>query len=69
MTKSKRNPIRRGARRKLSPTAKFITDEEQAAIGAWLKTNEVEVLEPVDPTAAPTDDEGAPEEEVEEEEE
>ncbi|EPX84025.1 hypothetical protein [Salipiger mucosus] len=52
----KKAPIRRGQRRRESPTSKFITDEEQAAINEWMKTNEVEVLEPVDPNAPPEEE-------------
>ena len=50
-----KSPLHRRGPRKLSPTAKFITDEEQTAIDTWLKSNDVEVLEPVDPDA-PVDD-------------
>ena len=54
-----KSPLHRRGRRKLSPTAKFITVEEQAAIDKWLMSNDVEVLDPVDPDATVDDGEAS----------
>ena len=58
----KKTPIRRGQRRRESPTAKFITDSEQAAIDAWMDSNEVTILEPFDPEAEELEEEASEEE-------
>ena len=49
MAKAKKGlsfPMMKGRRKKPSPTAKFITDEESNAIENFLKNNEVTQLPP-----------------------
>lgn len=56
MAKAKKGlsfPMMKGRRKKPSPTAKFITDEESDAIAEYLKNNEVTQL----PSRSEEDDE------------
>jgi len=57
--KNARSPVARRRRKKASPTAKFITNEENSAIAEYLKNNEVTRVAPFDPEAPKASEEEA----------